>query len=506
MENPLFSRPLRAAARLLAVPESSLRKSFLTARVLIVLEPTFATNRDARETLVLAVNQVLRFCPNLAVSLPRDASHLFSRCRRIAQWIHGPGCTVDSAEVADARFFDAVINIGTSILVGLPSVTVNSTAWVARIASGDSGIDRLHWQQGPHNPIGALAAGSFGAGAAFLQIVGQPLTAAAETSLYHHRQGRPGSLELGPDLPDVPLDLNAFLVGCGAVSNGWAYAVKRLPIVGHLEAIDPQSVRPENIGPYIAVGLDAVGTPKATAIRNLLSPAIQVTDRLDRWEFFQIRLRHGLGVPPLIITGLDKVGPRHAVQRVWPETLIDMAADGLDSQVIVANESGDGLCLISALTIPRDEVDWPQEVADSHGLDPELVAKDPTGNITQAEADAASPEFRQPLQSAVGQPRCGHINVRSLKFESDNPDFAAAVPFVTAFSGIVGAAETMKCLMGHRRARSLHLQRSFQSGNSRALEMMCDPSCECQANRSGLSGAVLPEPPKDPQLDTGSSP
>src|SRR5258707_13283273 len=53
---------------------------------------------------------------------------------------------------------------------------------------------------------------------------------------------------------------------------------------------------------------------------------IDVRDRSDQWEFFKIRLVHGLKVAPLIITGLDNVRSRHSVQRVWPETLIDMGA------------------------------------------------------------------------------------------------------------------------------------------------------------------------------------
>jgi hypothetical protein len=43
-------------------------------------------------------------------------------------------------------------------------------------------------------------------------------------------------------------------------------------------------------------------------------------------------------------------------------------------------------------------------------------------------------------------PRCGYINRRTLELEGDDSDFAPAVPFVTAFSGVVGAAETMKWL------------------------------------------------------------
>jgi hypothetical protein len=228
------------------------------------------------------------------------------------------------------------------------------------------------------------------------------------------------------------------------------------------------------------VGYDSLGKPKAALIRELLSPNIDVEDRPDHWEFFAIRLRRELRIPPLIIAGLDNVTTRHSVQHLWPETLIDMAAGGLESQVIVKNKMGDGLCVLRGLAIPAGEIEWAQSLAKAHGLDPELIAADPTGGITQAEIDGAGEDRKADLQGALGKPRCGYINHRTLELEGDDPDFAPAVPFVTSFSGIAGAAETMKWLMGERYAHSLHFQRSFQSGCSRALEMKCDPDCECQ--------------------------
>lgn len=482
MSSPMFSRPLRAAARLRGDSEESLGTSFLDGRVLIAIEPKFVRVRDAQETLFFAVNQALRFCPNVEVCVPPDAGELSARCDRIARWIRGDGLRLRAAKLEDATRFNVVINIGTDLLAGLPAVTVNSSGWLARMASSDSGIDRLYWEAQSWNPLGALAAACLGVGAAFLQLAGKPRRGAIETSLFTNEVGHPGTLGPGPSLPQMSLNLDAFLVGCGAVSNGWAYAVNRLPIGGRLQAIDCQSLRLENLGSYVAVGSDSIGKPKATLIREVLSPNIEVKDRPDHWEFFKIRLRSELSVPPLIITGLDKVTPRHSVQRLWPETLIDMAAGGLESQVIVKNRRGDGLCMLRALAVPADEIDWAQRLAQVHGLDPNLIVADPTGGITQAEIDAADGQHKGELQSALGKPRCGYINLRTLDLEGDDPDFAPAVPFVTSFSGIVGAAETMKWLMGERHARSLHFQRSFQSGCNRAIQMKCEPDCECQVS------------------------
>jgi hypothetical protein len=481
MEKEMFSRPARLGAFITGESEEAVIHLFTEKRILVRLEAPFCEVADARETFIFAVNQCLRFCSNISVCVEGGSDALVMACDSLAVQVHGPGATVEAVKNVTGRVFDAIVNVGTEVLSDLPSATVNSTAWVARLATTGSGNPKLYWKPETPNPLGALAASCMGVGSAFLTILGRPPAVSMETSLFSHEVANPGTLAPGPPLPTSPLQLNGFLVGCGAVTNGWAYAMKRLPVVGRLQAIDRQSLRSENVGSYVAVGLESVNKPKALLIKELLAPAIDVTERPDQWEFFKIWLDHGLEVPPLIITGLDNVTTRHSVQRLWPETLIDMAAEGLQSQVIVKHKKGDGLCLLRALSIPPGEVDWAQNLARATGLDPTLIVKEPTGEITQAEIEAAPVDKQPELRTALGKPRCGHINRQSLQMEGYDADFAPAVPFVTGFSGVVGAAETMNWLMGRRHPDSLHFQKSFESSRSRALEMKCDPSCECQS-------------------------
>ncbi len=481
MEREMFSRPARLGAFITGKSEEAVIHLFTEKRILVRLEAPFREVADARESFLFAVNQCLRFCSNVTVCVEGDSDELFRACDSIAVQIHGPGASVEAVKKATSLTFDAIVNLGTEVLSDLSSATINSSGWVARLATAGSATPNLYWKPETQNPLGALAATCLGVGAAFFAILGKPLASFMETSLFSHEVANPGTLAPGPPLPRSPLQLNGFLVGCGAVTNGWAYAMKRLPVVGRLQAIDRQSLRSENVGSYVAVGLESVNNPKALLIKELLAPAIDVTERPDQWEFFRIWLDHGIEVPPLIIAGLDNVTTRHSVQRLWPETLIDMAAEGLQSQVIVKHKKGDGLCLLRALSVPPGEVDWAQNLARATGLDPALIVKEPTGEITQAEIEAAPVDKQPELRTALGKPRCGHINRQSLQMEGYDADFAPAVPFVTGFSGVVGAAETMKWLMGRRHPYSLHFQKSFESSPSRALEMKCDPNCECQS-------------------------
>jgi hypothetical protein len=480
MEREIFSRPARLGAVITGEREEAIVHLFTKKRILLRLEAASLDVPDARETFIYAVNQCLRFCSNISVRIEGGSDDLLQNCNSLAVRIHGLGASVGLAEDVKGRGFDAIVNVGTEILSDLSAVTINSSGWIARMTTADSVSRKLRWKPEPPNPLGALGAACLGVGAAFYAVLGRRLASSMEISLFNHEVASPGELAAGPPLPTSPLWLDGFLVGCGAVTNGWAYAVKRLPVVGRLQAIDRQSLRFENIWSYVAVGRESVLKPKAVVIKELLSPAIHVAERPDQWEFFKIWLDHGLDVPPLVIAGLDNVTTRHSVQRLWPETLIDMAADKLQSQVIVKHKRGDGLCLLRALSIPPGETDWAEGLAAVTGLDPSIIASQPTGRITQGDIDAAPLDKKAELQMALGTPRCGHINHQSLEMEGYDHDFAPAVPFVTAFSGVVGAAETVKCLMGRRYAHSMHFQKSFESSRSRALEMKCDPSCECQ--------------------------
>ncbi len=479
----LLSRPVRLAAELLGRDEAKLDHLFIEARVLIRLEEAFATVPDARETFLFAVNQVSRFCPNLSLCVPASAHDLIEAAKEVTARVHGRGNWVHLGEVRDGSRFQAVINIGTQVADGLPWATVNSTGWVARIATAGSGVDCLPWMSGASNPIEALAAACLGAGRAFLLLVGRPLvTPPIEISLFTHEIGIPATFSPGPQLPATPVNLEAFLVGCGAVTNGWAYTVKRLPIEGRIEAVDRQALRLENIAPYVAAGREWLGKPKVEMIAALLGPAITVTPRPEEWHLFAIRLHYGIPVPPVVVNGLDNVETRHSVQRLWPDVLIDMAAGGLTSQVILKPRRSDGICLLRALDRPANEIGWAERLACDTGLRVARILEGPTTPITEADIAAAPEDKRLALEWArqQGQLLCGRITDQNLQFEGRGASFAPAVPFVTGFSGVLAAASTMKWLMGYRDEPGLHFQHSFASGRARKLAMSCEPDCECR--------------------------
>jgi hypothetical protein len=479
-----LSRPLAVAAGLLADDFTRVEHLFTGRRVFVRLEPALAGGADARQTVVLAVNEVLRFCPNVAVALPPEDAELIEIANMLAVEIYGPAHRVATASMEETAF-DAVLNVGVEVR-DLPAwITVSSDGWLARVATAAAGAVKLPRPQAPPNPLGAVAAACLGVGQVFLALIGRPLLATPiEVSLHSLESRLPGTLAPGPALRDV-LPIDALLVGCGGVANGWTYAIKRLPITGAIEAVDHQALRPENLGPYVCAGRSSLNRPKAQIIRDELAPAIDVTRRTERFRFFKARIGYGQTVVPgLVISALDNPHTRHDVQRLWSPTTIDLAAEELTAQVIVKYLRDNGICLLEAYTVPDDEPDELARLAAATGLAPERVA-DFESQITEKDIAAAPADKRAALEDARrrGQPICGRVGDLDLHEEEYSPDFTPAVPFVTAFTGIVAAAETTRLLLGEPPS-SLHFQFSFLSYRCRRLDLKCSPACECRVRQT----------------------
>src|SRR5260370_36981589 len=123
---------------------------------------------------------------------------------------------------------DAVLTIGRRPVEAAGAVVVSSNGWVARLGTAP-GIT-LPWRPTRANAIGSLAAACLGVGAIAIIVLKLPLTAPTlELSMFEHRSSPLGGLDFGPALPAVPLSIDAVVFGCEGVTNGLAYALRRLP-------------------------------------------------------------------------------------------------------------------------------------------------------------------------------------------------------------------------------------------------------------------------------------
>jgi hypothetical protein len=477
-ESKILTRPVRAAASATGRSEEELEGLVRSASVAMRFESSAADNASGRNIGLAGANQILRFCPNLSVVGADD--DLLTAISQIGRRIHGSSHEVVAIADAELVRHTCVLNIGTEARAG-SWITVNSNEWLTRLATGVNAT--LPEFSHVRNAIGEVGAACRGVGEVFKCVVGlDPVPILSEQSLLTYRESLPGDLDPGIALPSQPAEIDAFLIGCGAVMNGWAYVVGQLPIEGRAEAVDKQSLRSENIGPYVASGREWLRRRKVDLISDVLGPRIRVTPRADEFEFFKIHLHHGLHVPPLIVSGLDNPDTRRSVQRLWPTSLVDMAAGGWSSQVIVKQDGSRGQCVLDAFTATASEGDYADELSRETGISADAIRDNPTGLLTDEIVNAAPPEKRRALRKAKGRGQrvCGRVMEHNLDEERDNPNFAPAVPFATCFSGVVAAAETMKVLLGQTYDQSVHYQHSFQSRRGRLLRTSCQPDCECR--------------------------
>jgi len=107
-----LSTPVAPAGAVNPALEPARKHLFTGRRVLVRLEPALAGGADARQTVVLAVNEILRFCPDVALTLPPEDADLVEIANTLAVEIHGSAHRVASMEEAA---FDAVLNVGVRV-------------------------------------------------------------------------------------------------------------------------------------------------------------------------------------------------------------------------------------------------------------------------------------------------------------------------------------------------------------------------------------------------------
>ena len=473
------SRPIRWGAQLANWTELELERFLQQVCVAVRLEPGFETVTDANETMALAVNQLIRFVPMVTVVLPTLNSALHARVNEIVRDVAANSqVKIVTEGTAGWTDYDAVLNVGRSARTDVPWVTINSSGWIARVSI--LGGTPLPFEPATDNPIGALAAACLGVGAVAMRLMKVPISPTAiEVSIFDLQQGRLGSLQIGPELPRPKVMLKAILFGCGGVSNGWAYTVKRLPIKGEVLAIDKQTLRLENCGPYVCSTSYWLGRPKAEVLRSVLAPQIDVVAYNELVEHFKIRLDLNLvQLTPIVVCGLDAIPPRHVVQRMWPDCLIDMAAGGTTTQLITHQRADRTMCLLGALKYSGNG-DYAEQLAVDTGITADRIRRNPTDLISQNDIDSAPQHQRDALESARNERRqiCGYISTYNLSHEQDSDQYVAAAPFLSALSGVFGAAATMRALMGM--ASPIHHQFDLRTFSSRFLRMECSSDCAC---------------------------
>ena len=309
---------------------------------------------------------------------------------------------------------------------------------------------------------------------------------------------RTGSEDPGPRLPDGLL-VELLMVGGGAIGNGTAYLLSRLPLYGRALVIDRQRYRKENWGTGICLGPDDVGRApdmvgrvKAEFIAEVLGPKRNPTWRCADIADLATELTDPRRAPRIIVSGLDDIDPRHEVQRLWPDLVIDGAIDaGSSCQVSCHPWGEDTACLMSLFRQPPSER---AELVASRatGLDP-CVFGDDQAVITQAHIDAAPAAKKPWLAKHLGKPVCSVASeavIAMLSSEKQAAGFAPSVPFVACFSACMISTELVRYLVDGRTLPEPRYQLNLLWGPQRGGDypQARRPTCFCVQRADVING------------------
>lgn len=445
METDLaYSRPRKTAEQLGELAED--RHRFLNKRILLTGEPELLSIPNGRECLLNSIRLAVRICPNVVVYVGSENDALRAEAEGLGDGIAFGKKVEFLRDVPDFSRFDAILSIGIKARPGLPWTTINSNGFLARVSSGVADIP------GPcdiYNPIGALAAACLGIGEVFKRLI--RLKGERGTMLngfsFSLRNYTESPADYGPKIPEsLPYDL--LVVGAGAIGNGIAHLISRLPFTGTITIVDREEYGPENLGTCILMTPNDSRKPKAARLASILTACgIRANGFAGSFDRYAHNLQK---FPQIVLNALDNIDVRHEVQRtLWPDIVIDGAIGDFMCQVSRHPWPEDIACLLCLFQQP---VGRPTEEVQSEvtGLS-KLRVQNPDTVVTEEDVEAAPQEKQDFLKSFVGHQVCSvvqHAMAQRISSEPQAEDFEPSVPFVACFSACMVMTETLAYVCG----------------------------------------------------------
>jgi hypothetical protein len=439
---PEYSRLIASAALLGDGAPDAHR--FTTKSVLLTGEAATLSTANGAEIASAALRLLVRTCRNVVVALPRECGGLRTELQRLAQ--ETAITPVDFRDDAVAENFDAILSVGTEARCDLPWTVVNSNGWRARVSSASR---RLPAGCSQTNPIGALGAACLGVTEVFKRLIalkeskGELLDDVSFSFWTYSCDGD----DPGPPLPDRLTVTDLLLVGGGAIGNGIAYLLARLPIAGRAIVVDRQNYGEENWGTCICLPASDFIGPKANFIADLLKDKFDPQPRHAEVQALTGDFGATLPYPSVVLNGLDDIEARHEVQRLWPDLVIDGAiGSDLSCQVSCHPWGDDVACLMCLFRQPTARSETIASRATGLG---EAVVSDGEAAVTQAHVDAAPEEKKAWLAARLGRKICSVVSegvAQALSDENHEKGFAPSVPFVACFSACMIATEFVRHL------------------------------------------------------------
>lgn len=496
-----YSRPLATAATLAASAADAHR--FTNKVVLLTGEEEILGLDNGVFCFLDALRLLMRTVANLEVFVPASLCKLRHDVEELARKIEFGNPVLFLDEQPTLERYDAILNVGWRVAADLPSTTINSNGWIARISSTAT---PLPYECGQANPIAALAAACLGISDVFKRLIRLRSDVAEvfdglEFSLYTYE-----TEDVSPGLP-LPEHLalpTTLLAGGGAIGNGIALLLSQLNLSGDLWVLDRQEFGEENLGTCVMLGPSGVGMSKSKFLAEEITRTTALSAHPLIGNMESLKRQFGIDVPypELVLSGFDNVPARHQLQDLWPNLLVDGGISEFGVQAFSHRWGSPHQCLKCHFVAP-EVTDHQLVASELTGLSRSRIT-DPDAPITDEDI-AVAPEHKQAwLRERIGQKTCSVISeaaLQSLRDTEDSEGFSPSAPFVACMSAALVVARAVASLIEPDRATGSRFTFDILHGPANGFELheAAKPTCDC-TNRAGIinhwralrNGAVAP--------------
>jgi molybdopterin/thiamine biosynthesis adenylyltransferase len=314
-----------------------------------------------------------------------------------------------------------------------------------------------------------------------------------------------GDNDPGLSVPAI-LAGNITLVGAGAIGNAIAFLLRTLPIQGRLDIVDYQDFGQENLGTCMCIGPGDIGQPKSTVLASLFGSRPNVHAYKERVSDYIHRVEVSREYPMVVLSALDAIEPRHELQGLWPDLVIDGAIGPFECQASCHPWGKDIACLRCLFRqVSRSSELLAQSAT---GLRRERLAK-PDSVITAEDVANAPSEKKEWLMNQLGRPVCS-VWQEGLARELSSVDlsraFRPSVPFVASMSACMVVTELIRYLAGWEPVLGPRFQFDMFAGPKlgQMLPQGRRRDCTCVTRshniefvRNGRQSRLIHSPPSD---------
>jgi len=343
-----FERAIQAASHVLGgLDQNSFLEALESHRVAIAFDAS-VRGTEASAATDLLIRLIARFYPSITLTpLQEGCDDVLSDLKKLARQIN-PKIAIAS-RLQTAQDVIVVGNTPVPERTGQTQIYIGSNRWIARLSRGGpigSGLS--------HNPIGAGIAACLAAANVFRGLF---TNAGLDEELTLSALDLDPTNMMPPNPPIDGLDLEqVFLVGAGAIGNGFLWALSRSSLSGQLTVIEHDHVDLGNMQRYVLTLRKHENKSKTELVEYLFEghPGISVSTVPKKWEDFVGSLPEDQWLFERVVVALDSAEDRIGVQASLPRWVVNGWTQRGEIGISRHNFVGEEACM-ACLYMPQGE-------------------------------------------------------------------------------------------------------------------------------------------------------